>query len=405
VKDGAPALRDVFALQWSYPDDPIRGQPNVYWGVYALTPGSYSGVESDTTSVFNNEWKARLGGAYIAPYTQQHTLVGPGKVAPIDTNSVLGFLNFEFANPDNFGAIGYISMPTRGATDFWLSSMDYDLSKKIISSVYIDEPYYFANVSAPAIGGSGYVDSSLIARNGYNSLGVRTQLKRLRQLFIDHGKRPSIWIDASPGYVAPHMWAFADIVSDGEGLFVLRPTDPDWIDLYNTPKGINWLRGISRAEKYGWVQGFLDEIRVYTDPSYRAHYRAMIAMLSLFDIIPTAQPWRIDWTRYLRARVNFGMLGAQATFHPYWNQTGITAATADVKCSYHALGNARLAHCANLGPASYSGPITLDQAALGVSGPIKVTDGETDSDLGYADGVVALSIGRHDYRIFQIGGH
>jgi len=406
VNNGTPALPNVFALLWSFPDDPIRGQPCEYWDVYALTPGSCTSVAADTAAVYNSEQAARVGGVYVTPYTQQHTLRGPGNVAPNDTNSVLGFLNFEFANPDNFGTIGYVSMPTRGARDFWLSSMDYNLSSGIISSVYVDEPYYSANISAPLVGGSGYLDPSLISRNGYNSFGVRTELKRLRQLFLDHGKRPAIWIDASNGYVAPHMWAFADIVSDGEGLFVLQPTDPDWIDLYYTPKGINWLKGISRTQKYGWVQGFLDEVRVYNDPSYRAQYRAMLAMLTLFDIIPTSNPWMSDWTAYEQARVNFGMLNTQASFHPYWdNQNAITSNSPDVVCSYHAVANARLAHCANLGAVDYVGAIAIDQGALGVVGAITATDGETNADLGYANGIVPqLTIGRHDYRIIQING-
>lgn len=284
--------------------------------------------------------------------------------------------------------------------------MNYNLSNQIISDVYIDEPYYYANISAPVIGGSGYLDSSLIARNGYNSLGVRTQLKRLRQLFIDNNKRPAIWIDASTGYVAPHMWAFADIVSDGEGVFVLNPGDPDWIDRYNTPQGINWLKGISRTQKYGWVQAFLDEIRIYSDESYPAHYRAMMAMLSLFDITPTSNPWMSDWTNYLQARINVGMLTTQAAFHPYWTQSEITSASAaSVVCSYHAIGNSRLAHCANLGSSAYSGPINIDQAALGLTGTLSVVDGETSTALAYANGAVPVAIGKHDYRILKISGN
>lgn len=406
--NGTPALPGVFALQQSWYDDPIRGRPHQYWDVYALTPGSYTSVAADTAAVLSNEALYNSGGAYLTPYTQQHTLRGPGSTPPSDTNSVLGFLNFEFANPDDFGAIGYVSMPTRGATDFWLASMHHDLLQGIISSVYIDEPYYFANISAPLIGGSGYLDPSLlIARSGYNSLGVRTQLKRLRQLFIDHGKRPAIWIDASTGYVAPHMWAFADIVSDGEGLFVLDTfSGRDWIDLYNTDRGKNWLKGISRTEKYGWVQAFLDEVRVYEDPTYRAQYRAMIAMLTLFDINPTSNPWLSDWTSYLQARVDLGMLSTRASFHPYWNQTAITSTSTDVVCSYHSIGNSRLAHCANLGSSDYSGAISVDQKALGVAGALTAKDGETNVDLGYANGVIpSLAIGRHDYRVLLISGN
>jgi hypothetical protein len=405
VANGIPAFPGVFALQSSYPDDPIRGQPTLLWNVYALTPGFQTSVDVDTTSVQQNEAAVVQGNAYVTPYTQQHTLRGPGHPEADSTNAVLGFLKYEFANPDNFGTVGYVSMPTRGATDFWLDNMNYDLTKNIISDVYIDEPYYYANVSAPVIGGSGYLDASLIARNGYNSLGVRTQLKRLRQLFIDKNKRPAIWIDASTGYVAPHMWAFADVVSDGEGIFVLQPGQNDFITSYNTTQGVNWLKGISRTEKYGWMQAFLDEVRIYSDPTYHSQYRAMLAMLNLFDITPTSNPWMSDWTNYLQARINFGMLNTQASFHPYWTQHEIASTTSDVVCSYHAIGNSRLAHCANLGTSAYSGPISINQAALGVTGSLSVVDGETNAPLTYANGAVPLDIGSHDYRLVVISGN
>src|SRR5262249_45557225 len=152
--------------------------PASLWRGYALSPGSYSTTGADTAAVYSNATTLRNAGVYIAPYTQQHTLIAPSTTAPNDTATVLGFLQQELASPDD----GYTSMPTRGATDYWLASFDYNLKNNIADALYIDEAYYPSNVSASLISGSGFTDSTLVNRNGYNSLGLRTYLKRLRQL-------------------------------------------------------------------------------------------------------------------------------------------------------------------------------------------------------------------------------
>ena len=46
---------------------------------------------------------------YIAPYTQQHTALGPSTVEPNTSNSILGFLYQEFGAPN--GDI-YYQMPS-----------------------------------------------------------------------------------------------------------------------------------------------------------------------------------------------------------------------------------------------------------------------------------------------------
>ena len=149
----------------------------------------------------------------------------------------------------------------------------------------------------------GFADQSLISRYGFNSIGMRTQLKRLRQLLIDHGKRPIIWINASFGHVAPHTWAFADIVSDGEGIGVEVGSGPDWMDRYNTQKGINWLRGVSRTEKYGWTQEFLNYVRWNGNiTTWNAAARTMIGMLQLFDI-PVVGIYHSSWSDYMQPRL------------------------------------------------------------------------------------------------------
>jgi len=399
---GAPAISGLFSVSWSWPDGAIRGQPTSVWRSYALTPGSYSTIAADTSTVVSRQAILHGNGVYVVPYTQQHTAIAPSVTAPNDTDTVLGFLVQEASNPDGSGTIGYISMPTRGINDYWLSSFDYNLTQGAADGIYIDEPYYANNITAALISGSGFTDSLLINRNGYNSLGVRSYLKRLRQLFVSHGKRPVVWIDASTGYVAPHMWAFADFVSDGEGIG-FSDGGPDFVDRYNTTAGLNWLRGISRGEKYGWNQTFLDYVSCCVSAAnLNASYRAMTAMLQLFDITPNGH-YISQWANYMQPRVSFGITAAGVTFTGYWSNSQIVPNNT-AQCSYYKAPNKVLAHCANLSGSAYSGTVTFNAAALGLNGTVAAVDAESGSAIPVANGTFPLSINRHDYRVVKLTG-
>lgn len=293
-------------------------------------------------------------------------------------------------------------MPSRGQSDYWLSSFDYNLSQSVADAVYIDEPYYSATVSASLITGAGFTDSTLINRNGFSSLQMREQFKRLRQLFIDHGRRPFVWIDASNGFVAPHMWAFVEAISDGEGIG-FSDGSPDFVDRYNTKSGIDWLMGISRAAKYGWVSAFLDEITCcVTSMNQPAFYRSMIAMLQLHDVSPVGS-FVQNWVNYMQPRVNFNITAPEVSFTGYWNNTAIIPDTT-AKCSYYSATNKVLAHCANLSATAYSGNVGFNAAALGLSGTITAKDAETGTAVQITNGSFPLTIGSHNYRVIQLTG-
>ncbi len=99
-----------------------------------------------------------------------------------------------------------------------------------MDAIYIDEANT-CTIGSSLLSGAGYVKPDGTHGFGHNTLGMREQLKRVRQLFIDHGKRPLVWI---PVYakVIPHVYAFADIFSEGEAFMLEKPTDPDWVDLW-----------------------------------------------------------------------------------------------------------------------------------------------------------------------------
>ncbi len=53
-------------------------------------------------------------------------------------------------------------------------------------------------------------------------LGMREKLKRLRQVMLDNGKRPVIWLHTT-AKMYPHAFAFADVASDGEAFMFTNP--------------------------------------------------------------------------------------------------------------------------------------------------------------------------------------
>jgi hypothetical protein len=394
VAGGGRTIPGIYAAMWSWPDDSIRKS---VWRSFALTPGSATNVNTDTTTVLNREAALHRNGVSIAPFVNQHVLIAPGLSPSNNTGTTLGFLSQEVASPDG----GYINMPTRGSTDYWLASVDYNLSAGIMDAIYIDEPFYGYQATAAPLSGSGFTDQTGINRVGYNSLGLRTLLKRLRQSLIDHGKRPTIWINASTGYVAPHMWSFAEYISDGEGVNFGIGTD--FVDRWGTSNGLNWLRANSRSMKYGFTPVFFDYVSAQIPSSIlRPYYRSMVAVLQLMDIDIQGH-YISQWAAYMRPRVNFGITAPNVTFTGYWNNSEIAPDNV-AQCSYYKGTHKVLAHCANLSASSYSGTITFNAMALGLNGVVTATDAESGSQIPVANRAFPISINAHDYRVITLTG-
>jgi hypothetical protein len=391
---GRPTIPGVYTAMWSWPDDGIR--KNV-WRSFALTPGSATNVNTDTTTVLNREAPLHRNGVSIAPFVNQHVLIAPGVSPSNNTGTILGFLSQEVASPDG----GYINMPTCGSTDYWLASVDYNLSAGIMDAIYIDEAFYGYQATAAPLSGSGFTDQTGINRVGYNSLGLRTLLKRLRQSLIDHGKRPTIWINASTGYVAPHMWSFAEYISDGEGVNFGIGTD--FVNRWGTSNGLNWLRANSRSMKYGFTPVFFDYVSAQIPGSIlRPYYRSMVAVLQLMDIDVQGH-YISHWAAYMRPRVNFGITAPNVTFTGYWNNSEIVPDNV-AQCSYYRGTHKVLAHCANFSASSYTGTITFNATALGFTGSVTATDAESGSQIPVANGTFPISINAHDYRVITLTG-
>jgi hypothetical protein len=389
-----------FQLDWQWPGGWPRRET---WGAFALLPGIFNGLTADTAkwiSVLKSERIIGFPNLYTSPFTNYHV-------------SVVDLENYA----QQYVVIGEspgLAFQTRGLMDWWCWALNYDITNGVSQTYYIDEMYYGYEYAYNPLAGMGFVGPNGVSYNGWGGRAMRDFSKRLRQVQIDNGKRPCLWIDASCGYISPMCWSHIDVVSDGEGVKfpnfqvgtntatavgdntlrfafgfdsgvsggmtsawvggqVYNVTHPasipegttvqsitsttitlsanvaapgvssgdtiafhyplDWIKAYwfgdnnAPPSETAWMRGLDRAEKYGWVSAHLDEIPGdWTLFCWQRMYRKSLAVRTIHDVSPEgnyAGPYIDAW---LTPRVNFGMVtDTNVSFHPYWSQTEITA--------------------------------------------------------------------------------
>jgi hypothetical protein len=92
------------------------------------------------------------------------------------------------------------------------------------------------------------------------------------------------------------------------------------------------------------------------------------------------------------------------TFHPFWSQTEITNGNANVACSYYKGSNKVLAHLANVGGSDFTGTISFNARALGLTGSVTARNAETGNAIAIISGGFTLSVKKHDYRLVQLDG-
>jgi hypothetical protein len=288
-----------------------------------------------------------------------------------------------------------------------------------MQAIYIDEANT-QTVSASLLSGAGYVRPDGTHGYGHNTLGMRDQLKRIRQLFIDHGRRPVVWIPVY-GMIIPHAFAFVDVVSEGESFMFDDPNKEDWVDLWagglldpeKNPKahGGPWLLSLGPAQKFGFTPLFLDYIKYRRHPKFLAAVRGRYGLLGLLDIIPI-DPY-LGW--FFKVKQDFGVAKPDVTFHRFFEQKEIRTQRADVAVSYYKRPGSVLAVVTNLGKQLYEGPITLDLAALGLAqGKVEAAEVDGASTVEYqtettsrpleleAGGALRMTIPSHDFRLVWV---
>lgn len=403
-----PGLQNDLAMWWLWSDSRYdKFRPNVF----LLRPDDLAGFAT------TRQAGKRVHDVRLAPFTNQHVTLptAPENQAP---DKGWGWFNnllqAESAND------GWTAIPTRGIRDYWAWNLDQWLASGGLDAIYIDEANT-QTISASLLTGSGYVRPDGTHGFGHNTLGMREQLKRVRQLFLDHGKRTPVWIPTY-GMTMPHAFAFVDVVSEGEAFMFDKPDQPDWIDVWGadflnrTPgpgaRGGPWLLSLGPAQKFGFIPVFLNYIKFYDKPEYLPAMHAQYALLGLLDIIPVSP--ELAWV--FKAKHDFGMGAPETSFHAYHEQQEVRADRDDVKISYYRRGENVLCWITNLGKTPYTGTIALDLPKLGLAPdklaaaalePVKEARMSTEykaAPVPWEPGgpTLRVSVPAHDFRMLRL---
>jgi hypothetical protein len=402
-------LKDVkrdLAMWWLWSDSRYdKFRPNVF----LLRPDDLAGFAS-----LRREGQ-QVHPVKLAPFVNQHVTVPTWPENQAADKGWPWFHNLLQAESANDG---WTAMPTRGIRDYWASNLDQWIASGGLDAIYIDE----ANcntVSSSLLTGSGYRRPDGTHAFGHNTLGMREQLKRVRQLFLDHGRRPIVWIPVY-GMIIPHAYAFVDVVSEGEAFMFEKPDQPDWIDVWGADflkrepgpgaRGGPWLRSLGPAQKFGFIPIFLNYIRFYNDPRYLTAMRAQYALLGLLDVVPISP--ELGW--FFKAKQDFGMGAAETSFHRFFEQTEFRPGRADVLVSYYRRGRELLLIASNLGREPYRGTIHADWPALQLAAGevaaveiVPVNEGRNSTEYREAASAVSgagleVMVPPHDFKLLRV---
>ena len=365
-----------FDVYWDWRGQSTGGRSNANFPIFSLVPRDSNLYKTATQGM-------RHEGRKVAPFTNFHVTIPSGGHTWIDLDPIKA----ETAND------GWISVPTKGDADYWVYNVNNALSNNTYDGLYIDEPEPYTSASLLS---GGYIKEDGTHGAGYMLLGMREKLKRIRQVMLDNGKRPVIWLHTT-AKMYPHAFAFADIASDGESFMFEKPTDPDWIDVWGKNKS-EWLRGLSRSQKFGLTHVFLNYIKFYSLPAeYTKALRAMYGVLTIHDILPIdPEPW------FAMIKKDFGITASDVNFKGFWEQAAVHPDNLNVKVSYYTRAKAALIFLTNMGE-DYVGTVRVDISRLGLDPARTVaSDAESKQSIDTSGGKISMSIPRHDFKVLRL---
>ena len=134
--------------------------------------------------------------------------------------------------------------PTESYQDFFAFHMDLWMKHWFINGLYFDECYIAPDYNV--FNGNGKIMPDGTVRPSVPLMKQRRFMNRMRQLFLNHRRKPFIWVHTS-NYMAPHAISAADIAMFGEDK---APTPTaDMID--TIPAAL--MRTIGRSQKFGFI--------------------------------------------------------------------------------------------------------------------------------------------------------
>lgn len=258
-----------------------------HWNEYAGGFRPYPGGTFDKTY---EDWIGAFKKSDIihAPFVNYGTPGGSGL-----------FVNDGQATP--YGWKTHNHRPQQDYMSYWLDRCVKEIG---IKGVYIDEPYsqpYSYNVLA---GDAPYIRADGTRGMGYRFGEGRAFIRRLKQVFADHGLDYSIWVHTSHWKVLP-LLTFADMSMDGEWPAIWVPSFTNYHRFYFPPIAPAYLSG----SQFGFVgaQMLHGNINPKEFPAKMISSRTYLAVTWPFQVLPYNTGMPDEMARVQNIRYEFGI--------------------------------------------------------------------------------------------------
>ena len=260
--------------------------------------------------------------------------------------------------------------PTRSYQDFFMWHLDTWVKHISVRGIYFDEVYFPTDANVFNASGKVMPDGSI--RPSVNLMHQRAFMRRVRQVFVDRGVEPFIWVHTS-NFMAPHAISSCQVAMFGEDRAPTATTD------YIDTAGEILFRSIGRSQKFGLAPIWMNQVGrgggTAKGPLHRMA-RQVCGWCWMFDTnveLHTVSRGRAQqWLR-----VHWGIGADDVKYHPYWRQALVRTADKDVIVSVWTRPGSALLQVFNLARTGRKARLTLAPAALGLKRDAKVYDLES----------------------------
>jgi len=264
--------------------------------------------------------------------------------------------------------------PTESYRDFFLWHFDRWVKHLDVRGVYFDEAYF--PMDSNVFNGSGKILPDGTIRPSCNLLMQRALMRRVRQVFVDRGVEPFIWVHSS-NFIAPHAISWCQMAMFGEDR---GPTATvDFVD--TAPESL--FRAIGRSQKFGLPPVWMNQVGrgggTAKGPLHRMA-RQVCGWCWMFDTgvelhtVSRGRPQQ--WQR-----VHWGLMRDDVQYHPYWKQTLVESSDDEVIVSAWTRPGSAMLEVFNRARSPKTVRLKLDPRGLGLKGGAKVYDLESTPEL------------------------
>ncbi|MEM5832394.1 MAG: DUF6067 family protein, partial [Candidatus Aenigmatarchaeota archaeon] len=199
--------------------------------------------------------------------------------------------------------------PVESYRDFFSFYMEIWFRHWFIEGFYFDEVYLGPDYNV--FNGNGKIMEDGSIRPSIPLIHQREFMKRMRQLFIDHGREPFIWVHTT-NYMAPYAISPADIAMFGED-----KTPIPGCDIIDTISHL-LLRSLGRAQKFGFIPLWMNQTGRGSGISWGFYNRQAVGWFWMHDVVPEVHT-SVRGYHLMVLRQKWGIDRDDITFIPYWD--------------------------------------------------------------------------------------